>query len=183
MKKISNRARSKNEINAGSMADIAFLLLIFFLVTTTIIQDKGILVKLPFWEEDPPITNINSKNVFTILVNANDEVLIEKEISKISEIKSKLTHFILNPAGSKDLPKNPKSAIVSLQNDRNTTYAAYLSVYNEIKASYNQIRNERAMRLYGLAFRNCNVEQRKKIRTDIPMVISESEPTSYQEKI
>ena len=77
MAKTSSRDRMKNEINAGSMADIAFLLLIFFLVTTTIVEDKGITVKLPPWsEEEPDITKLNKRNVYAVLVNAQNQLLV-----------------------------------------------------------------------------------------------------------
>ena len=82
----------KNEINAGSMADIAFLLLIFFLVTTTIVEDKGITVKLPPWsEEEPDITKLKTRNVYSVLVNAQNQLLVRGEPMRIQELKDKLT--------------------------------------------------------------------------------------------
>ena len=84
-----NKHRMSNEINAGSMADIAFLLLIFFLVTTTIAEDKGVLVKLPAWsEEPPPEMKLNTRNVYSVLVNAQDQLLVRGEQMKIGDLKN-----------------------------------------------------------------------------------------------
>jgi len=90
MAKKNSRDRMSNEINAGSMADIAFLLLIFFLVTTTIVEDKGITVKLPPWsEEDPDITKLKSRNVFAVLVNAQNDLLVRGESMDITMLREK----------------------------------------------------------------------------------------------
>jgi len=85
----------KNEINAGSMADIAFLLLIFFLVTTTIVEDTGILVKLPPWsEEEPEMVKLNKRNVFKVLVNTNNDLLVRDEQTKIDDLRQRVKDFI-----------------------------------------------------------------------------------------
>ena len=98
LKKKSNRGRVSNEINASSMADIAFLLLIFFLVTTQILEDKGILVKLPPWSEEPPETlELISRNVFSVLVNSENKLLVRGEPANIDELRERTKEFILNP--------------------------------------------------------------------------------------
>ncbi len=95
---MATRHRPNNEINAGSMADIAFLLLIFFLVTTTISEDKGILVKLPPWTPDQPEpTDVKQRNVYSVLINANNELLVRKVPMDIKDLKSNVKNFILNP--------------------------------------------------------------------------------------
>ena len=87
---MSKKNRMSNEINAGSMADIAFLLLIFFLVTTTIAEDKGVLVKLPpYSEEPPPDVRLNTRNIYSVMVNAQNQLLVRGELMKIEELKAK----------------------------------------------------------------------------------------------
>ena len=148
--------RSAPEVNAGSMADIAFLLLIFFLVTTTIEKDSGINRKLPPMEEiDPPI--IKQKNIFTVLLNGKDQLLVEDELMEVADLRAAAVEFLDNNGdetcdycqGNKD-PKssdNPDKAIISLKNERETSYAAYISVQNELVAAYNVLRNRRALEI------------------------------------
>lgn len=171
--------RFDNQVNAGSMADIAFLLLIFFLVTTTIDVDKGITVKLPPWTDEPITQDVIKRNVLSVKVNRNNELLVRGEVLPISILKDRTIEFILNPKQRTDMPRNPRVAVVSLQNDRETSYETYISVYNELKAAYNQIRQEEALKRYGKAYDNLNREEQKTIRKDIPLVISEAEPTDF----
>ena len=113
MAKTSARDRMSNEINAGSMADIAFLLLIFFLVTTTIVEDKGITVKLPPWsEEEPDITRLKTRNVFSVLVNAQDQLLVRGEIMPVSKLREDAKLFIANPYNRPDMAEKPTKAII-----------------------------------------------------------------------
>jgi hypothetical protein len=153
--------RSAPEVNAGSMADIAFLLLIFFLVTTTIETDSGINRKLPPIEdvEDPPI--IKQKNIFTVVVNKNNQLLVEEELTDISDLRALAIEFLDNGGGEgedacdfcqgKRDPKssdNPDKAIISLKNDRETSYKVYIAVQNELVAAYNDLRDREYMRLF-----------------------------------
>jgi len=105
---MKKRIRLKNEVNAGSTADIAFLLLIFFLVTTTIDVDKGIQVKLPPISLEPPMP-LPKKNVLNVKINALNELLVEGEEAKLDLLKSRTIPFITNPEQSKDLPTKPKN--------------------------------------------------------------------------
>ena len=179
----SSRDRLKSEINAGSMADIAFLLLIFFLVTTQIVEDKGVLVKLPPWSyEEPQIQRLKDRNVYSILVNADNQLLVRGEPTKISELRAKTKIFIANPEGRPDMAERPDKGIVSLKNDRGTKYSVYLEVYNEIMAAYNELRNEEAQKRFHKEFDFLNPDQAREIRTDIPLVLSEAEPTAYGEE-
>lgn len=184
MAKTSSRDRMSNEINAGSMADIAFLLLIFFLVTTTIVEDKGILVKLPIWsEEEPDITKLKERNVFAVLVNAQNQLLVRNEPMQISELKEFAKEFIANPNKQPHLAEKPTMAIISLKNDRGTEYGMYLSVYNELKAAYNELWDEMSQRKYGRPYsEDMPYAMKKAIRDEIPMVLSEAEPTSFGEE-
>ena len=173
------KRRLSSEVNAGSMADIAFLLLIFFLVTTQIDSDKGILVKLPMWEKEPPKTDIPPRNVFSIKVNRADQLLVEGELGDIEAIRNQVKEFVINPKKKANLSSAPNKAVVSLQNDRGTSYATYLSVYNEVKAAYNELWNEESDRRYGALFADLPKAAQQEIRNKIPSVISESEPTEF----
>lgn len=147
--------RSAPEVNAGSMADIAFLLLIFFLVTTTIPKDSGITRKLPPIEENEEDVIIKEKNIFTVLINGKDQLLVEDDLMEIKNLRAAAVKFLDNGGdgtcsfckGAKD-PKssdNPDKAIISLKNDRLTSYKAYITVQNELVAAYNELRNRRAL--------------------------------------
>ncbi|MBT8273019.1 MAG: biopolymer transporter ExbD [Bacteroidia bacterium] len=149
--------RAAPEVNAGSMADIAFLLLIFFLVTTTIEKDSGINRKLPPMEESEEDVIIKQKNIFTVLLNGKDQLLVEDELMEVKDLRKAAVEFLDNGGdgtctyckGLKD-PRssdNPDKAIISLKNERETSYAAYISVQNELVAAYNQLRNRRALEI------------------------------------
>lgn len=184
MARTSARDRMKNEINAGSMADIAFLLLIFFLVTTTIVEDKGITVKLPPWsEEEPDIQKLKERNVYSVLVNANNELLVRGEPMRISDLRENAKEFIANPTNRPDLSEKPTKAIISLKNDRGTEYNTYLQVYNELKGAYNELWDQLARRKFGVPYSDdLPLSQRKAIKEEIPMVLSEAEPTNFGEE-
>ncbi|HLT94718.1 MAG TPA: biopolymer transporter ExbD [Membranihabitans sp.] len=171
------------EINAGSMADIAFLLLIFFLVTTTIDSDKGITVQLPPWSEEPPDpTKLATRNVFSVLVNANDQLLVRDEPTDINTLRERTKEFIINPQGREDLAASPTQAIISLKNDRGTTYEVYLEVYNELKAAYDELWEEESQKTFGVSYSDLTTDQKRTIRAKIPLVLSEAEPTSFGEE-
>lgn len=150
--------RDVPEVNAGSMADIAFLLLIFFLVTTTIPKDTGLNRKLPpidDSESTPPV--IKQKNIFTVLLNGQDQLLVEDEVMEIKDLRAAALEFLDNGGDgtcsfckgkkSDDSSDNPDKAIISLKNERETSYAAYIAVQNELVAAYNVLRNRRALEL------------------------------------
>lgn len=178
------KSRPSPEINASSMADIAFLLLIFFLVTSNMVEDKGVLVRLPQWSDEPPKDlTLNTRNVFTVLVNAQDQLLVRGEQMKIQDLKVKTKEFILNPAKREDLATSSKEAIISLKNDRGTHFKQYLAVYNELKAAYSELWNEEARKRFRKdEIDACTKEQQNEIKRDIPFVISEAEPTSFGEE-
>lgn len=149
--------RAAPEVNAGSMADIAFLLLIFFLVTTTIEKDSGITRKLPPIEESEEDVIIKQKNIFTVIINKNDQLLVEDENMELKNLRKAAVEFLDNNGdgscsyckGKKDPSSsdNPDKAIITLANDRETSYASYISVQNELVAAYNQLRNRRALEI------------------------------------
>ncbi|WP_127846540.1 ExbD/TolR family protein [Psychroflexus aestuariivivens] len=158
--------RAAPEVNAGSMADIAFLLLIFFLVTTTIETDSGITRKLPpidDTDQKPP--PLKERNIFIVLINANGELLVEDEEMELGELRQAAVEFLDNGGGEGDeacsyckgaadpaSSDNPIKAVISLQNDRATQYGKYIAVQNELVAAYNQLRNRESNRLYQMDF-------------------------------
>ncbi|MFI8378452.1 ExbD/TolR family protein [Leeuwenhoekiella sp. NPDC079379] len=155
--------RSAPEVNAGSMADIAFLLLIFFLVTTTIETDSGISRKLPpkLEENQPPPPVIKERNLFTVVVNSNNELLVEDKLMELKDLRAAAVEFLDNGAedcsycqGAKleNSSVNPTKAIISLVNNRGTSYKRYIAVQNELVGAYNQLRDREAMSRYGESF-------------------------------
>ena len=167
------------EVNASSMADIAFLLLIFFLVTTEIVEDKGILVRLPpMPQADEPVTPLPPRNVFNVLVNGANELLVEGEALQLSQLRARAKEFIMNPEKSNKLPSSPTKAVISLRNDRQTSYEAYLGVYNELKAAYNELWMEYCQTNFGIPFsEDLPIEQLRAVKAKIPFVLSEAEPS------
>ena len=189
---MAGNKRAIPEINAGSMADIAFLLLIFYLVTTTMDTDKGINRKLPPIEDelvqDPP--PIKERNIFTVLVNSNDQLLVEDEYLEINELRAKAMEFIDNNGdgsceyckgyGVSSSSDNPVKAVISLQNDRGTSYGMYVKVQNELVAAYEDLRERYAEEEYGRSYRGMDPEEDeeiiKEIKNAYQQKISEAEP-------
>lgn len=183
--------RALPEINAGSMADIAFLLLIFFLVTTTMDVDSGINRKLPPWDEEqldepPPI---KKKNIFTVLVNSRNQLLVEDDYMELEDLREAAKRFLNNNgdgsceycSGGLRSPQssdNPGKAIISLQNDRGTSYEMFISVQNELAAAYNELREEYAQRVFGKSYDDLEGEAKKEVQDAFPQKISEAEPVS-----
>ena len=173
------KRRGLQEINAGSMADIAFLLLIFFLVTTTMDVDSGIARKLPpMPDEEMPEddSQINAKNIYVVLINTNNQLLVEGELMDISQLREGAKRFINNNGIDPNLSENPDKAIISLQNDRGTEYKTYIQVQNELAAAYNELRNDAALNKFGKRYIDLNKTDKKEIRKMYPQKISEAEP-------
>jgi len=139
--------RGKNEINAGSMADIAFLLLIFFLVTTTFPNDRGILFTLPPKADPnrpPPDVTKNERNIFKILVNSADLLLVENEpLADVSLIKGMVKEFVLNNGRNPTLSDSPEEAVVSFKTDRGSSYKIFIDILDQLDAAYNEMYGER----------------------------------------
>jgi len=199
--------RSAPEVNAGSMADIAFLLLIFFLVTTTLEKDNGIARQLPPIDKseiEPP--KIKEKNLFIVLVNKNDQLLVNDSPMELEDLRENAIEFLDNGGalsnsieycnycrGKKLITSsdNPTKAVISVQNDRLTSYKMYISVQNELVAAYNFLRNRESQRLYGWDFTDVKKEidagtylgnqgdaqdKLKEIQKLFPLKLSEAQP-------
>lgn len=191
--------RKIQEINAGSMADIAFLLLIFFLVATTMNVDTGLVRMLPpIPPEDQKTEDVKVKerNLFLVLVNGSGQIMAgvsgRQEFIDLRQLKERTKEFVLNPMEEEylpekkdeelDLPDGSKwvypvsQGVVSLQTTRDTDYQIYIMVQNELTRAFNEVRDEVAMRKFGAKFSDLPEEQRNVISKAIPLKISEAEP-------
>lgn len=203
---MARKKREIQEINAGSMADIAFLLLIFFLVTTTMDIDTGLMRVLPppILEDVPPPPPVKMRNVFVVLANANDNLLVEGEyMEDVEDLKAAAKEFIIGRPGDPMDERFPEfkvatdpvivkyfganqlvsKQIVSLQNDRGTSYKLYISIQDQLAAAYTEVRNEVAMSKFGKSYdelkdspKESDNEKAKAVRLLIPQRISEAEP-------
>jgi biopolymer transport protein ExbD len=183
--------RAAPEINAGSMADIAFLLLIFFLVTTTMDVDTGITRKLP-----PPVENpdedvdVKERNVLKILVNNQDMLMVDGKRSDVRQLKDKAKDFMALHPDNPDYPEvAPKfieelgkevpssKGVISLKNDRGTSYEMYIMVQNELARAFNEMKDEKSVELFGVKYSQLVDETKIDIiNALVPVRISEAEP-------
>lgn len=176
-------------LNSSSMSDISFLLLTFFLLTSSINTDLGIQRRLP----PPPDPNqkppeIHERNTFVVLVNMNDALLINGEPGDVNSLKDRAKEFLANPNNLPSLPEKEtvdipllgktqvSKGIISLQNDRGTSYDMYVKVQNELTAAVNELRDEMSREKFSRKYVDCNDEQREAIDKAIPVAISEAEP-------
>ena len=188
--------RATPEINASSMADIAFLLLIFFLVTTTMDVDTGIqrqLPPIPENKDQKTDVEVNKRNIYLVLVNSRGNISVNQSWMDIDKLREDAKKFInCDRADDPTLPemeeitvegiKGPvktSKGIISLQNDRGPTYGRYIEVQNELVAAYNEIRNEAARKYFNKPYDELNDEQQEAIRKIYPQRISEAEPKNY----
>jgi len=169
-------------VNAGSMADIAFLLLIFFLVSTTILQEKGIMMQLPPEPEDRTTTPVNERNLFKILVNANNQYLVQDVITDdLGALKAEIKKFVLNEGHDPSLSVSPQKAVISIKTSRGTEYGYFIEVLDEVKAAYYEIYAER-LGLTPEEYRHLDIKNPVQLqmyergRSGIPMNISIAEP-------
>lgn len=134
------RKKKTAEVNSSSMADIAFLLFIFFLITTTITVFKGVELMMPPPKDDSePPKPLQEKNVFKVLINSQDRLLVENQPYEVSDIKDYAKRFITNDGKNPEMSDSPKKAIISLRVDRGTSYSVYVSVLNELEAAYHEL--------------------------------------------
>ncbi len=178
---MARNRRSSPEINAGSMADIAFLLLIFFLVTTTMDVETGIARKLPVLDDtqQPEDMQGNARNIYEVYVNKRDKLLVEDEEMDIEKLRDGAKEFLNNNGQNPKLSDSPDKAIISLVNSRGTSYEMYIAVQNELTAAYNELRDEEAIRKYSLNYTELSKDKQKEIRKMYPMKISEAPPGEF----
>lgn len=195
--------RKIQEINAGSMADIAFLLLIFFLVATTMNVDTGLVRMLPPMPPEDQIQEdikVKERNLFLVLISGSGNIMAgvpgRQEIIDLSQLKDKTKEFILNPSDDVNLPEREdkefdlpdgskwiypvSSGVVSLQTTRDTGYQSYIMVQNELTRAFNEVRDQVSMRKFGDKFANLTEEQRNVVSKAVPLKISEAEPRNIK---
>jgi biopolymer transport protein ExbD len=184
-------ARKVPEIPSASLADIAFMLLIFFLVTTTMDVDSGLERRLPQWvdpDELPDDQQIRERNVFVVLVNRNNDLLVQNEYESLDNLRERAKEFMANPYNEPTLPeKEPAQVpffgevmitkgVISLRNDLDTRYGMYIAVQNELVAAINELRDELAKQQFGKSYKDLEKDQQDAIREIYPSRISEAEP-------
>lgn len=178
------------------MSDISFLLLAFFLLVSNINTDQGIARRLPPPlppnQEKPP--EVKQRNIFVVKINSKDRLLFNGEVGDISDLKDRAKEFLGNPSNDPDLPEkidmdipllgNMKvsKGIISLQNDRGTSYDMYVAVQNELTVAINEMRNELSIEKFGRKYVDLNDKQAEAIDQAIPIAISEAEPTKIGDK-
>lgn len=189
--------RKVPDINSSSTADIAFLLLIFFLITTSMDTDRGLARRLP----EPPKKDqvepdkIKERNVLQVYLNKDDQLMCGNEYIRVEDLRGKAKEFIQNAGNEDNKPEKiqvnveffgpmqvTEKHVISLQNDRGSSYQAYISVQNELVAAYNELRDQLANEKWQLTYSELNGEQQKAIRDIYPQRISEAEPKKYGEK-
>jgi biopolymer transport protein ExbD len=194
---MARKKRSMPGINSSSTADIAFMLLIFFLTTTSMDTDRGLARRLP----NPPDPNVKQnddiivkeRNVLQVRLNKDNQLMVGSEYLDIKQLRAKAKEFVANPNNDENLPEKhlknipllggdcmiTEKHVISVQNDVGTSYQAYIDVQNELVAAYNELRNELAKEKFGMDYIECSEDQQKAIRDFYPQKISEAEPKKY----
>ena len=200
---MARNARKTPEVRADSQADIAFLLLIFFLVATTMNTDTGIarvLPPMPPEDQQQEEIKVKERNLFLVFINGRGDIMAgaagKQEPIVLSQLKERAKEFIVNPMDDPNLPERTdkeielanggkwvypvSEGVISLQTTRDTNYQSYIMVQNELTRAFNEVRDEVAQRKFGSKFSELNEEQSKAISTAVPLKISEAEPRNIK---
>ena len=185
------------EINGSSMADIAFIALIFFLMVTTMDKEEGIsrlLPPIPAEDQKVEDQKVNRRNIIQVKINSNDRLLAGSQPMDVRQLKDKIKEFMTNPYDDPNLPEKEvqdipglgpvpvSKGVISLQNDRGTTYQAYITVQNELIKAVNELRDEFSMRTYGKKYNKLDETRQEIVRKAVPQRISEAEPKDVKKK-
>ncbi|MDR0537594.1 MAG: biopolymer transporter ExbD [Tannerellaceae bacterium] len=193
---MAKKRKKVPSLNSTSSADIAFIMLLFFLLTSSMDTDRGLQRRLP-----PPVpkdqkiddTKIKKRNILVVLINTDDQVAVGGEyITDMKALRQKVKEFVENPTNNEHMPEKievdvpffgnmlvAKNHVISLLNDRGTSYQAYITVQSEIAAAYTELRNEISQKKFGKNFIELNEEQQKAVQDIYPQKISEAEPKNY----
>ncbi|MGN1215376.1 MAG: ExbD/TolR family protein [Candidatus Cryptobacteroides sp.] len=190
-------AKKTPEINSSSTADIAFLLLCYFLMTTTMGSQLGLSRRLPPMpdpNQKAQDQKVNRRNIILVRINSQDQLLAADEPMDVSQLKDKIKLFLTNPADDPTLPEKVETQIeglgsvmvskgvISLQNDRGTSYQAYIAVQNELVKAINELRDEFSLARFGKKYAKLDEDTQKMVRDAIPQNISEAEPKDVKKK-
>ncbi len=179
-------------INSSSTADIAFLLLCYFLMTTTMGSQTGLARRLPPMpnpNEKVEDQKINRRNIIIVRISSSDRILVGSEQIDITLLKDKVKEFLANPNDDPNMPDKEmkliegwgktvpvSKGVISLQNDRGTSYKAYIAVQNELVRAVNELRNEFAMANFGKTYARLSEDEQDWVKKAVPQIISEAEP-------
>ena len=190
-------ARKTPGLNTQSTADIAFLLLCSFLMTSTMDQQSGLqrrLPPMPDQNQKTEDTKVNKRNIIIVKINSSDRLFAGDQLLDVSQLKDKIKEFITNPNNDPNLPEREmkniegygeypvSKGVISLQNDRGTSYRAYIAVQNELVKAINEVRDDFCKQNYGKAYTFLTEDQQKIVREAIPQNISEAEPKDVTKK-
>ena len=190
-------ARKTPGLNTQSTADIAFLLLCYFLMTSTMDQQSGLqrrLPPMPDQNQKTEDTKVNKRNIIIVKINSSDRLFAGDQLLDVSQLKDKIKEFITNPNNDPNLPEREmkniegygeypvSKGVISLQNDRGTSYRAYIAVQNELVKAINEVRDDFCKQNYGKAYTFLTEDQQKIVREAIPQNISEAEPKDVTNK-
>lgn len=190
-------ARKTPGLNTQSTADIAFLLLCYFLMTSTMDQQSGLqrrLPPMPDQNQKTEDTKVNKRNIIIVKINSSDRLFAGDQLLDVSQLKDKIKEFITNPNNDPNLPEREmkniegygeypvSKGVISLQNDRGTSYRAYIAVQNELVKAINEVRDNFCKQNYGKAYTFLTEDQQKIVREAIPQKISEAEPKDVTKK-
>ncbi|MBR4660521.1 MAG: biopolymer transporter ExbD [Bacteroidales bacterium] len=185
------------EINGGSMADISFLMLIFFLMVTTMDKEEGLsrrLPPMPAADQKVEDQKVNRRNIIQVKINSSDRLYAGNEMMDVSQLKDKIKEFLSNPLDDPNLPEKEaveieglgtvmkSKGVISLQNDRGTTYSKYIEVQNELIKAVNELRDDFSMQQYGKTYAKLDSDRQELVRKAIPQNISEAEPKDVKKK-
>lgn len=192
---MAKKKRKVPGLNASSTADISFILLIFFLVTTSMDTDMGLVRRLPPPPEDEQNEaeiDVKERNVLNVKINSAGNLMVNGDYISLDQLCGRAKEFVQNPNNSPTLPeKHAKNIpllgmcavtdkhVISVQTDRGTSYNVYFQVQNELVRAYNELRDELAKAKFGKVYANCTAEQQEAIRGYYPQKISEAEPKNY----
>ena len=190
-------ARKTPGLNTQSTADIAFLLLCYFLMASTVDQQSGLqrrLPPMPDQNQKTEDTKVNKRNIIIVKINSSDRLFAGDQLLDVSQLKDKIKEFITNPNNDPNLPEREmkniegygeypvSKGVISLQNDRGTSYRAYIAVQNELVKAINEVRDDFCKQNYGKAYTFLTEDQQKSGREAIPQNISEAEPKDVTKK-
>lgn len=190
-------AKKTPEINSSSTADIAFLLLCYFLMTSTMGEDSGLqrrLPPMPNENQEVQDQKINRRNIIVVKINSQDRLLAGNDAIDVSLLKDRIKDFLTNPTDDPNLPEKEvkdiegfgaypvSKGVISLQNDRGTSYQAYIAVQNELVRAINELRDDFCKRYYGKVYTQLTEDQQKIAREAVPQNISEAEPKDVSKR-
>ena len=190
-------AKKTPAINSSSTADIAFLLLCYFLMTTTMGSQTGLSRRLPPMPDEKTKVDdqkVNRRNIIIVKINSADRLLAGSDPIDVSQLKDKIREFLTNPMNDPNLPEKEEieiegygkcpvsKGVISLQNDRGTSYHAYIAVQNELVKAINELRDEFAKKNYGKPFIKLTEDQQDIVKKAVPQNISEAEPKDVAKK-